>query len=132
MVQDIAADRGIECSVFGKRIVRSDHELNLSISGRKRPGLRHFDSMGFAIECNNAACLANGLRQKKRDVADAAADVEHMHPGSDAAFPDQSAGDASEDAGLELQTFDFEVCMTQNVGGRCVHGLLAGRGGRAA
>src|SRR6478672_4059273 len=59
MMQNIPADRGVECRALGKSLVRGDHELNLSISGRERPGLRRLDDARFAIARNDAAGLAD-------------------------------------------------------------------------
>ena len=122
VVQDVAADRGIEFGAFGKSLVRRDHEFNLSISGCARSRLRYVDHAGFAIECNNAPNIADSLGEEHGHVAGAAADIEHAHSRPDATFPDQSSGDRLNDAGLKLKTFNFKFCMTQDVGGRDVHG----------
>jgi hypothetical protein len=61
MVQDITADRSIECGTIWKCVVTSDHEFNLPMSSRERPGLCHFDRAGLAIECNNVAGITDGL-----------------------------------------------------------------------
>ena len=121
VVQNVASDRSIEHGALRKCFVRGDHEFNLLMSGRKSSGLRYFDHAWFAIECNDAAGVADCLGQQHGHVAGAAADVEHTHPRSNATFPDQSSGNGLDDVRLEPQAFDFKVCVAQDVGRRNVH-----------
>src|SRR5262245_10878460 len=121
VVQDVAADCGIEQRTIRKRIVGRDHKFDISISGHACPGPGHLDRSGFAVESKDTASRAHRVGQKHGYVADAAADVEHAHPGPNAAFPDQPPGDAGDDVSLELEPFDLKVCVTQNVGRRDVH-----------
>ena len=61
VMQNVTTDRSIERGSVGKFLIRGNDELNLLASGRKRPSPPYFDGNGFAIECNDATGIADGL-----------------------------------------------------------------------
>ena len=118
MMQDVPTDHGVEGGMIGKPFVRTGYKIDLAMSLSPRSGSRHFDGVGLAIERDDVASFANCLGDQHGQVTGAATDFKHAHARHNTAFANQPPADVGDDAGLELQTLNLDVRMTQDVG-RC-------------
>jgi hypothetical protein len=67
------------------------------------------------------AGVTDSIRQQHGDITSAAADVEHAHPRSDTALPNEPSGHGLNNARLELKAVNFTVMVTQSVDRSEVH-----------
>src|SRR5580658_3384804 len=78
------ADGSIELVWFsGKRIEVAFDEADVWKAERVCALARHHERAGIPIHAYNLSGLAHQLCEHERDVATAAADIQHPHPGSD-------------------------------------------------
>ena len=122
VMQNVTADHSIEGGAIGKCLVRGDHEFNLSMSGRKRPGLRATSIAAGSRSNATTLPVSPTASASSMDMSPTPQPMSSTRiPGRDTAFSDQSSADVGDDLGLELQSFDLEVRVTQDVDRRSVH-----------
>ena len=104
MDQDEPSDRRIEGRVGGQGIVAGDRERHIAISGLGRTPPREIDRALLPVNANDGSRRSDRLSEQEGDVSRTRAEIEHAHARTNARFPDQSAREAFQTAGLQLQS----------------------------
>ena len=89
MDEHTAPDRGVERRMRLEVLFRADDEIDLTKSRLFRSAPGGFDGAPLSVDPDDRSRRSDKLGHEHRNVANAAADVEHAHPRLDAAFIDQ-------------------------------------------
>jgi hypothetical protein len=117
-LQNVPANDGIEGALerhLGRITLAKDHAPQRPGS-RSRP--RRFERRRNAVYADNLAGVTDYGRRKKRNVADAATDIEHAHAGDDPGLAKEALRDRIDEARLRPQTIELAIGMTKHIGTR--------------
>jgi hypothetical protein len=117
-LEDVASDDRVEALLehqlgrvaFAKRHVAQRLLIGTASSNGER--------VGRSIGTDHLARLTHEVGDQECDVAGAAADVEHAHPGDDPGFDQEPSRDRIDEPRLNAETLQLPLGMTERVGGR--------------
>ncbi len=109
MDEDEPSDHRIERRVGGQGIVAGDRERDVAVSGLRRAPPREIDRALLPVDANDGSRRPDRLGEQEGDVSRTGSEVEHAHARTNPGFPDQSAREAFQTAGLQLQSLKLRL-----------------------
>jgi hypothetical protein len=126
MQQDETADDGVEgFREFEIRHARNV-EAHVAEAGLLRPFARLVDHAGRLIDAGHRPVRSHERCGQKRDIARAAAQIEHAHTGREPRAAQDLFGQIADEARLILQSLHFRIGMAEHVGAGGTDGRIHG------
>ncbi len=116
-----APDCGIEVVVQYDRADRARDERDVRQTGRLRAIAGGLEDLRILLDADHRAPRANEVRDEERDIARTAADIEHLHPGTDARAGEEVPSGRIEQRTLPLEALGLRLRVTEGIGGRVCH-----------
>src|SRR5689334_11211978 len=108
-------NRGVEWLLKWHRARVACNEANVGHCHLLRASNGCLDGGRRPIDPDDLTCRPHETRGQKRDIADAAADIQYAHARFEAGVAQESLSERLIDARLEDQSFDFSVGMAKHI-----------------
>src|SRR5262249_31241519 len=118
MDENQSSDDGIELAIRGERIELGRCEAYIAPSGRGCAPFGDVERLLRPIDAQDCAGRTDQIGCEQRNVADTAADVEHLHARCESCATENVLGEIPEQVALELEAAEFAVRVAQRIRAR--------------